>query len=161
MSTPHSLCRDPRAAQIFTFDEFAYYLGVAISAAELTMPTRNPETVGVVVVQHDGRSVERLSLADNPVNRAMLTTKHEIGDAWKFSCFQWRLWALMELIGANRLGGVLEQTSDAPERRHMHPAVIDVTRQLQLTEQGHFRVHEFLRGLRASKFIDDKRQHAL
>jgi hypothetical protein len=155
MSTPLTLCRDPRAAQIFTYDEFAYYFGVAISAAELTLPTRNPETVGVVVVEHEGGSVERLSLVDNPMNRALLATKREIGDAWKFSSFVWRFWALMELIGANRLGGFTQQVADAPEARHMHPAVIDVARRLTLTKQGHFRAHEFLRSLRASKFIDD------
>lgn len=84
MSSALTLCKDPRKAQTFTREKFAYYFAVAMSAAELRMPTRNPETVGVVLDFEDG-STERLCLPDQPMNRAMLATRREISDPCAYS----------------------------------------------------------------------------
>jgi hypothetical protein len=90
MSSALMPSKDPRKAQTFTREEFVYYFSVAMSAAELRMPTQNPEMVGVVL-DFEERSTERLCLADHPMNRAMLATRHDISDPWLFSSFQWRL----------------------------------------------------------------------
>lgn len=148
------LCKDPRKAQTFTREEFTYYFAVAMSAAELRTPTRNPETVGVVVDLEDG-SAERFYLADHPMNRAMLATRREIDDAWMFSSFQWRFWALMELVRDKKLGDFFRESPDTPGGGQLHHGVFEVAGQLPLTKQGHFRSGEFLRQLQAFARVDD------
>jgi len=148
------LCKDPRNAQTFAREEFAYYFAVAMSAAELRMRTGNPETVGVVVELEDG-STEGLCLADHPMNRAMLATRREISNAWMFLSFQWRFWALMELVHDNKLGNFFRESPDAPGSGEVHPAVLEAAGRLPLTKQGHFRPAEFLRNLKALTGVDD------
>lgn len=67
---------------------------------------------------------------------------------WTFSSFQWRLWALMELVAENKLGAFVRESPDSPGSRDMHPAVLEVAGRLMLTKQGHFRTSEFLRDLK-------------
>lgn len=121
-------------------DEFKTALNWAVNAAAKRAKVTNPSKLGVNIELGD--SIERISFADSPLNRALVALKERyFDDSDKFINISRRIFALFDIL---RHPAMAAYTQVEGEFTEIHPAAADAAAEVMLDSKGNFPPELFL-----------------
>lgn len=128
-------------------EELQFALQLGNFAATYRMPTDNPETKGIDLLDEETGEIEELRFKDNPINRFGGAIAQEFGqDESKFYSIMNRITALMRLLSDDdRVKPYLKAHPEDSEHTMINNALIEVMAKFPISENGEIDKDVFFR----------------
>ena len=139
-------------------EQFSFAFSIAIEAAHRSMPVKNPEQFSLNILDDKDKNITKISLTDNPLNRAGIVVIEHFGDdLFQFHNFMMRFMAIINLFDKKAAKDWIKNDPEDPDLSWIHPTFIYSAAEVGLKKNGNFPVRAFLKKVQeiANKEFED------